>query len=428
MVSILSALNDLPSRLRRVTNAGTYVPQIDGLRFLAIIPVLFWHSGLRGFRNYDQAATPSGAETLVMQWLPHGHVGVDLFFFISGYIIAFPFLSGHPPRIGKFFGRRLLRIEPPYFLVLIGCFLLLALSGYAPSHAPSFHRTDAPLWQSLAASLVYAHGMIFNAPPRLNPPAWSLEVEVQFYLISPIILGLLLKLKHRIRRVAILLATIAAWLGSSAILGADLESVHRWTLLGHAWPFLLGMLICDFATEASPFAKPTRWVFDVTFLLGLVCMAASGHYEERVHGFLEHALRDGVRALCILAIYYGAARGTIGRRVTGAPWIALIGGACYSIYLTHVPLMQVISEVVFRLVQPTSLLQAWAIAFGVLIPVAIAAGLVFYALIERPCTFPDWPQRLVRMLRRPRNDAPSLASELDGPSAAHLAPQRKSET
>jgi peptidoglycan/LPS O-acetylase OafA/YrhL len=428
MVSILSALNDLPSRLRRVTNAGAYVPQIDGLRFLAIMPVLFWHSGLRGFRSFAQAGTPSGADNLIMQWLPHGHVGVDLFFFISGYIIAFPFLSGHAPKIGKFFGRRLLRIEPPYFLVLIGCFLLLFLSGYTPSNAPSFHRTDAPLWQSLAASLVYAHGMIFNAPPRLNPPAWSLEVEVQFYLISPIILGLLLKLGRRARRVVILLATIGAWLLSSALLGADLESVHRWTLLGHAWPFLLGILICDFATEASPFAKPTAAIFDAAFLLGLIAMAASGHFEERVHGFVEHAVRDGARALCILAIYYGAARGTIGRRVTGAPWIALIGGACYSIYLTHVPLMQVISEVVFKLVHPTSLLQAWSIAFGVLIPAAIVVGLIFYALIERPCTLPDWPQRLVQILRRPRGGRLNLASNPEGSPAVNLASQRKSES
>lgn len=403
MASIIQFLGDLPSRLRRVTKAGTYVPQIDGLRFLAIVPVLFWHSGLRGVRNYS--GEPSLVETNVIAWLPHGHVGVDLFFFISGYIIAFPFLSGKAPSIGKFFSRRVLRIEPPYVLVLIGCFLLLFLSGYTPRNAPSFNKTEAPLWQSFLASLVYLHGVIFNAPPRLNPPAWSLEVEIQFYVLSPILLKLALMMSSKVRRLILALATLAALLISSSIIGADENSVHRWTLVGHAWPFLLGILVCDFAVEKSPFEQSPAYIFDVWFAVALVLMAVTGHFEERLHGFAQIALQDGVRAACVLAIYIGAARGIIGRKLTSLPWITLIGGACYSIYLTHVPLMQILSELMFRLVQPTSLIQAWALAFGVLIPVSVFAGLIFYALIERPCTLPDWPQRLAAALGG-RRDAP----------------------
>src|SRR5215470_3611838 len=97
------SFSDLPRRLGRVTSRGDYVPQIDGLRFLAILPVLFYHAGLRGARI---SPDPTVNEALMSAWLPMGGLGVSLFFFISGYIIAYPFLSGRAPRLADFYKRR----------------------------------------------------------------------------------------------------------------------------------------------------------------------------------------------------------------------------------------------------------------------------------------------------------------------------------
>src|SRR5258708_25991447 len=102
--------SDLPRRLGRLTSSGAYVPQIDGLRFLAILPVLFFHAGLRAARITPD---PTVNEALMSAWLPMGGVGVSLFFFISGYIIAYPFLSNRPPRFADFYKRRLLRLGTP---------------------------------------------------------------------------------------------------------------------------------------------------------------------------------------------------------------------------------------------------------------------------------------------------------------------------
>ena len=77
----MTVLSDLPRRLGRVTSGGTYVPQIDGLRFLAIMPVLLFHAGLRGARI---SPDPVLNEALLSAWLPMGGLGVSLFFFISG--------------------------------------------------------------------------------------------------------------------------------------------------------------------------------------------------------------------------------------------------------------------------------------------------------------------------------------------------------
>ena len=172
----MTFLSELPRRIGRVTSSGSYVPEIDGLRFLAIMPVLFFHAGLRGARI---SSDPVANEAMLSAWLPMGGLGVSLFFFISGYIISYPFLSNRAPQLSHFYKRRLLRLEPPYIVAMLGCFLVLSL--YTPSRAPNFDFTQAPLWQSLVASLTYTHGLIFGQSPKLNPPAWSLEREMQFY-------------------------------------------------------------------------------------------------------------------------------------------------------------------------------------------------------------------------------------------------------
>jgi peptidoglycan/LPS O-acetylase OafA/YrhL len=390
----LQRLANLPLNLRRVTTSQSYVPQIDGLRLLAILPVLFWHAGLRGDRFYGDVRAPTPSELTMMSWLPHGHIGVSLFFFISGYIIAFPFLSGRAPSLKAFYQRRLYRLEPPYLAALLLCFAALALTRHTPEHAPSFAISSEPLWQSLAASAVYMHGLIFHASPKLDPPAWSLEIEVQFYLLSPLLFFAYLKLKRF--RLQIGAALVVAAIVMQALLDAAYgkEGLHSFTILGHAYGFILGIVTCDYAVRAKPFDLKPRAVFDLGLIVGLIVFVVSGGFEERGLGALGQTVRDLIRAGAILLIYFGAARGVLGRKALGFPYVAVVGGMCYSIYLVHVPIMQLVSELLFSRLHPANLIQAWAISFLVLIPISLVGGLVFYGLIERPCMVPDWPAKL----------------------------------
>jgi peptidoglycan/LPS O-acetylase OafA/YrhL len=184
MTSIGALLRQIPQRLRRVTSSGSYVPQIDGLRFVAIFLVIIYHSAARGLKYYE----PQGAgELAVVKYLPMGQAGVELFFFISGLIIAYPFLSGKPPSLGNFYKRRLLRLEPPYMITLLLCFLALGVLGLKPEAAPQFAQQQEPLWQSFLTSIFYLNGTLYGTAPRLNPPLWSLEIEIFFYLLAPFI-------------------------------------------------------------------------------------------------------------------------------------------------------------------------------------------------------------------------------------------------
>ncbi|MFB9263568.1 acyltransferase family protein [Bradyrhizobium erythrophlei] len=387
---MLSWIGGLPTTLSRVTNSTTYVPQIDGLRFLAILPVLIYHAGARGERFYQHL---SGAEIVVAQYLPHGSLGVSLFFFVSGYIIAYPFLSGRAPSLKHFFLRRLTRLEPPYVVVMLGCFAILSIVP-APMEAPNFYFTQAPLWQSLLASLTYSHSLVFGEHPRLNPPTWSLEREVQFYVLAPLILYVYGKIRVRGLRVGVGVALTVVLLVLGAVISDRLDRTGfvRNTLLAESYGFMLGIVACDYVVWKNSFSMPPKAIFDIGFVIGLIGILFTGAVQFNVPFHFEMA-NSFLRATCILLLFMAAARGTWSKAFLGLPWIALIGGACYSIYLVHLPVIQAGAQVLSKFVVFRSLAEAWVVSWAVLVPVTLMVGMLFYALVERPCMDPRWPEK-----------------------------------
>jgi len=376
--------------LRRVTQSTTYVPQIDGLRFLALLPVLFWHSGLRGLRFSNAAA---GGDAAV--GLPHGHIGVYLFFFVSGYIIAYPFFKKGMQNIGTFYARRISRLHLPYLIAIFLCFVALSLSHYHPANAPSFNgQKDISLVESLFASAFYLHGLLFNSPPKLNPPAWSLEIEIQFYLIAPLIFLLISKVKESVFPI-LLFVTI-----SLAILSLYLNVTfghygwHNRTVIGYLYIFVLGIAFGYYSVTDNPFVKPAKWLFDIGFATGIAIWVYTGYLEQQKLGISGYINLYFCQLVAIPLIYLGAARGIIFRRVLAWPWLCILGGMCFSIYLVHVPLMQIGAELLFRYVHVSSLSAALWVSFATLIPLSLLAGSVFFVLVERPCMDPQWPNKL----------------------------------
>ncbi len=399
---MLAWIGTLPATLSRVTTSATYVPQIDGLRFLAILPVLFYHAGTRGERFYSHS---SGTEAAIAPYLPHGSLGVSLFFFISGYIIAYPFLSGRSPSLKHFFLRRLTRLEPPYIVVMLGCFAVLSVLT-PPVAAPNFYLTEGPLWQSLMASLTYSHSLVFGEHPRLNPPTWSLEREVQFYILAPLILYIYGRIRHRGVRIPIGLAVtiVLLVLGEFISDRLDRTGLVRNTLLAESYGFMLGIVACDYGVGKNVFSMPRKVIFDIGFVIGLVGLLLTGAIQFNVP-FPFQIANSLVRAACMLALFMAAARGTWSKSFLGLPWVALIGGACYSIYLVHVPVMHACAQLLSKFVTFGSLGEAWMISLTVLVPVTLTSGMIFYALVERPCMDPRWPEKAwlgtVRLFARP---------------------------
>ena len=181
---------DQPSRLAH------YIPAIDGLRAIAVVAVVAYHLGF--------------------DWIPGGFLGVDLFFVISGYVITRLLLDSIERSGGldlkKFYFARLRRLMPALFFMLIST--AIAVGIWAPDTIKRF-LTDAPyaFTGTMNWWLVAHHQDYFESigrPPLLQH-TWSLAVELQFYLIWPLILLLILRFfgKKRVSLVALLIAAFS---------------------------------------------------------------------------------------------------------------------------------------------------------------------------------------------------------------------------
>jgi peptidoglycan/LPS O-acetylase OafA/YrhL len=256
---------------------------------------------------------------------------------------------------------------------------------------------EMPLWQSYLTSVFYLHGIVYGTAPRLNPPLWSLEIEVAFYLIAPWIIYLYLKIKDFKRRIAIGMIAVGVGIASQSMLISYQYSLSYF-FPARTYAFLIGILVSDWTARHSDFYAPRSRTFDFIWIVGavLIVISASLHHGEMSAAYYAWLLL--IRAIAIFCLFLGSAWGPTASRLMGLPWLALIGGACYSIYLTHVPVMNVVGTLLFKIFQPQGLGVAFLIAGPLLILSSFTVGMIFYILIERPCMRRDWPSALWRAL------------------------------
>ena len=168
-------MNFLIRLFRRETSSNEFIPEIDGLRFLAIAMVVLFHlcqvisnnSASLEFTDY-----PVSGST-IPNILLFGYQGVQLFFVISGFVLAIPFMrfylgiSNRKVLLREYFLRRLTRLEPPYIISLVGLFLLAWYFG---------RNTIEVLVPSLFWSLFYLHNIAFPGDlPYISGVTWCLK-------------------------------------------------------------------------------------------------------------------------------------------------------------------------------------------------------------------------------------------------------------
>ncbi len=359
-----SRLTNILQPFRRVTSSGSVIPEIDGLRFIAIASVFIYHlSGdvLRHARpEYVASVTQSSGFFWFTQKLDFG---VPLFFVISGFILALPFAQQHLQgkdrvRLGKYYLRRVTRLEPPYIISLLVLFLLKAL------HDGDF----SSLTPHLMASLFYAHNLKFGGPSLVNVVAWSLEIEIQFYVIAPL-LALVFRLPKVKRRLLVSLCCFAA-----AALQLSLPSEHilRLTLLGYLQYFLAGFLLADlYLTEECG-----GWNCDAISVIGWPILAVMLGYP-RVLPILSPFL--------VAILYLAALYGKFSSRIASAPLLATIGGMCYSIYLIHNYAIAAGGRVSEHIVLSDLFPVRLATQIVLVGPPVLLLSAIYFRLIEKPC-------------------------------------------
>ncbi len=375
----------LLDHLRRVTRDGRWIPEVDGIRFVAIAAVFLFHIGgnLTVRPEYHLPVEPR--YWWLTQMVSNGDRGVPLFFVISGLILSLPFArhlltEAKPVSLGKYYLRRVTRLEPPYIASLIFC--TFAKLVY-------WHHLGPGYWAHFLASLLYQHNLIYGQLSTVNLVAWSLEVEIQFYMLAPLIVQVY-RVRPAMLRRAILLAGILG-ISWAQVPFQSLYTVNRFELsiLFYVQYFLMGLLIADIFVLDLDKMK-SRWAWDAAGILALVAI----FWPDKTT-FWPHALMPlPIGAFCLATM-----RSYVLRRILGNAWVAVIGGMCYSIYLLHFTFLAAVMKITWHLARPSAgfLFNYVEQVILVGVPTLILCA-IFFLLVERPCMDPDWPSMLWRAL------------------------------
>jgi peptidoglycan/LPS O-acetylase OafA/YrhL len=356
-------------QFRRITTQKRFIPQIDGLRFVAIGSVVLFHlyAGLE--RGTVPAPIPFNTDLAKR--------GVELFFAISGFILGIPFASRYllnAPRVNlkQYFLRRLTRLEPPYFISLLVCAAIQMIWS---------HRSARNIAPHLLASFAYLHNMIYGAfPGAVNGVAWSLEIEVQFYLLVPL-LTIVFGITHpMVRRATILVLMLCAGLLSNPMYPT--LRLHA-SIAYYLAFFLAGFLVCDLYLTRGEWKRSFVW--DALALCGWPLVWLLG----RNTGHL-------VLPFVIVLLYFAAFSGRICSAVFSNRVITDIGGMCYSIYLFHFLLIYAVKHVTTALHIGENFWVYYCLQACIILPFVLIFCGVFFLVVERPCMDRQWPQRLWR--------------------------------
>ena len=415
---------------RRVVSSGQFVPELDGLRAVAILPVVLFHATMSLYLKHQasggtQVSALDGSQgdavfRSAVGWIAsHGFLGVQLFFLISGFVVTLPFARHHllgarAPRLQAFYVKRLTRIEPPYVIALV--LFALGVLAVAPEN---FRLAD------FASGLVYLRTALFGNEPWAFFISWSLEIEIQFYLLVPL-LASVFAIRNALARRAVLIVAIAvgaAYAAHARLAGS--EDVPLGGPLQHGkWLgtevafFFAGMLITDLWTtrEERTGERSSRYAWDALWLVGFGAVLAS-------YRLLEWPAPTGaalamvalIGGLVLLAL--GAFRGRVVRAALSNPVVTAIGGACYTIYLLHFLVISMVGRFIAPHVPSTfeAMVLLAALPFAAVVTVLCLCAFPF---IERPFMFSDWP-RIVWTALRSRSVRPltALFAERARPSA-----------
>jgi peptidoglycan/LPS O-acetylase OafA/YrhL len=380
-------MRQLINKFTRVTSTGSYLPEIDGLRFLAISWVFVYHLNDFLVTNYHVA----GAK-IIRTIFGNGHFGVELFFVISGFVLSLPFAryylkQGKKVYLKQYFLRRLTRLEPPYFLLMI--FLFFFESG-------THFDVAKQLTPHLIASLLYAHNIIYpGSLPPVNPVAWSLEIEIQFYIMMPLLASIFIlqKTARRILLVAVMIVMpVIQYFCKSDIL-------FFYQFLQY---FIAGFLLADIYVnyDKQYFYKPANRIkknvlmISGLFVLTGILMIPSSRTNLVYTIFVP---------LAIILFYYIVLFIPFWKRIFSIKWVSIIGGMSYTIYLLHGSVMAIFARFFVKYGITNEYSVYFIIQFFIMASLTMIASSLFFYFIERPCMQKD---RYIKFYNRLRPQKP----------------------
>lgn len=331
-----------------------YRKEIDGLRTLAVIPVILFHAGF--------------------EWISGGYLGVDIFFVISGYLITSIIIREKTAgtfTLASFYERRARRILPALFLVMLLC-LPAAWVWLLPHELENFGKSLIAVAIFAANILFWQESDYFAADADLIPllHTWSLAVEEQFYVIFPLIVIAFWALGKRwIVGIVSIIALIS--LGLTEWGWRQFPEANFYLLSTRAWELMIGVFA---AFYLSSYAQPNGKLAQIGSLAGLALILFSVFVLDETIPFPSlYALIPTLGAVFIILF---TTPETMVYRLLSFKVMVGIGLISYSAYLWHVPLL------VFARITHSDEPELWLISL--LCVASLALAYISWRFVERP--------------------------------------------
>jgi peptidoglycan/LPS O-acetylase OafA/YrhL len=333
-----------------------YRPEIDGLRALAVIPVILFHAGFEIFSG--------------------GFVGVDIFFVISGYLITSIIvaeLNAGQFSLVNFYERRARRILPALFFVMLAC-LPFAWYWLIPEDMKAFSKSLAAVSLFASNILFWKTSGYFDTATELKPllHTWSLAVEEQYYLFFPLLLMLLWRFQRfwivsALSFLFLVSLFLAQWGATAA------PSAAFYLLPTRGWELLVGAFIALYFSKQHDALSTQFW-----HQLGSVCGAVLIFYavfvfDEKTPFPSFYTL---IPVIGTALIVLSANKNTFVGKLLGSRVLVGIGLISYSAYLWHQPLFAFTRYKIFD--EPSKWLMTAMVALS------IALAYVTWRYVETP--------------------------------------------
>lgn len=353
-----------------------YRREIDGLRAVAVLAVIFFHYTLLP--------------------LPGGFLGVDVFFVISGYLISSLFLKEIETTGGisfsQFYLRRIRRIMPALLLLLIICGVVFSLL-YQGAFFDEFAASSLATLFSVSNIFFYFTSGYFELGSNIRPllHTWSLGIEEQFYLVFPLMVyAVFVRFRYTKRTQAGAIALL--FLISLIIFFASKRNFYFYMLPGRFWELLLGTLVALFKYEGKSIPLKFHSLAETIAVAVLALCFCFGQGNGRV--WIP-------AAVFAAAAFVLCGRGIMSRALSTPPF-TFTGKISYSLYLWHWPLW---AAAYYHYLGQVPRLVAWS-----LLPACFACAALSWFLVEQKFRKPDMGWRKIGLYLGPLACAALLLS------------------
>ena len=371
------------------SSLSNHIPGLDGLRALACLAVFGVH--------FQQTVSLTGSigPFDLARFLENGNTGVALFFILSGFLLSLPFWRSleraePAPRWRTFWIKRAARILPAYFL----CLTLLVLHNR--------------LWEQTGegTNLLLHYLLLFNYSPQhifaINPPFWTLAVEVQFYALLPLVFLLIAAFPRWFRMPVVVGLAVLAYVAQIGMIqcvpcrewwpwngqnNVAQNPVFTYSLLAHLPHFLLGVL--GGGGHAALQAARRRHFFAVqggveggvwiAAVLVFVILATPLDSQLSIP-FGRYNLP--VVPVLLTLIVLGTSHTILLRALLELTPVRWLGQVSYGVYIYHLPILNVVG----RRMQNYGLevKEHWLVLLVVALALTLAMAALSFYLVERP--------------------------------------------